>query len=363
MYSGNAPPPTAAKYRFDFRSDTVTTPTAPMLEQMMAANVGDDVFQEDPTINKLQRYACELTGHEAALFCASATMSNQLAIRSLLGAPPHSVVCDKRAHVFQYEASGIAYHTGASVFAVDPKTGSSHLTLDVVEKACVLDDDVHHAPTKLVCLENTLHGEIFPIDEIRRISEFARKNGLKMHLDGARLWNASVATGISLREYCKEFDSVSLCLSKGLGAPVGSLLVGSHDLIKKARHFRKMFGGGWRQAGLLASAGLFAIEHHWTLLKQDHENAQILADSLVKLGFKLVHRRDTNMVFVDSTPLNLPIDELRDELAANGIRIFGGGVGVMRLVLHHQISREAVSEFIKITETVMSKRKGKKGWF
>ncbi|KAJ1542223.1 Threonine aldolase [Cladochytrium tenue] len=330
-----------------------------MLERMLAAEVGDDVFEEDPTVQQLQQTVCELTGHEAALFCASGTMSNQLGIRSNLGAPPHSVVCDHRAHVYVNEASAIAFFNGANVFPARADPAVGHITVDNVASACYLDTNIHHAPTKLVCLENTLNGEVMPLDEIRKISEFAHSNGIKMHLDGARLWNASVATGTPLKEYCKHFDTVSLCLSKGLGAPVGSILVGSRDLIAKAKHYRKMFGGGWRQAGILAAAALYAIEHHWPQMARDHEHAQLLAAGLERLGFRLTARCDTNMVWADTTPVGVRIDDLRDELARHGIRIFGaGGTGALRLVLHHQVSRESVEKFLEVTEAVVTKARG-----
>ncbi|KAJ1561425.1 Threonine aldolase, partial [Cladochytrium tenue] len=269
---------------------------------------------EDPTVQKLHQVACELTGHDAALFCASGTMSNQLGIRCNLGAPPHSVVCDHRAHVHNYESSAIAFFNGATTFP------------------------------------------ILPLEDIKKISEFARDNDIKMHLDGARLWNASIATGISLKEYSQQFDSVSLCLSKGLGAPVGSILVGSHGLIAKAKHFRKMLGGGWRQAGILAAAGLYAIEHHWANLQRDHEHAKLLADGLERLGFKLTARCDTNMVWVDTAPLRVRVDNLRDELERNDIRIFGdGGVGEIRFVTHHQVSRDDVGRVLSVIEAFVAK--------
>ncbi|KAJ3416940.1 Threonine aldolase [Chytridiales sp. JEL 0842] len=326
---------------YDFR---ITKPTKGMKEYMLRAEVGDDVFDEDPTVNKLQELATHLTGHEAALFCPSATMCNQLAVRSHLTSGPHSVICDSRAHVFKYEASGIAYHCGAMLIPVKPKEGERFLTAEVIEKELILDDDIHHAPTKLVCLENTINGEIFPLEDIEKISALVRKNNVKIHLDGSRLWNASIATGISIKEYASSFDSVSLCLSKGLGSPIGSLLTGSKETIKKAKHFRKMWGGGWRQAGLLAAAAIYAIEHHWPAMKTDHANAKILANTLTSLGFPLTRPVETNMVWVDTTPLNVSLDELQKELEKEGIMIFGGGVGESRWVLHHQVPLEGVEK-------------------
>ncbi|KAI9199828.1 pyridoxal phosphate-dependent transferase [Polychytrium aggregatum] len=344
-----------SRAHYDFRSDTVTVPTKEMALDMIQCEVGDDVFEEDPTINALQDYMADITGHEAALFCATATMTNQVAIRSHLQVPPYSVVCDRRAHVFRYEAGGISFHSGAAVNPVLPKEGYHHLTADVIEANMVLDDDVHFAPTQLVCIENTLNGEIFPLDEIKKISQLVRSKGVRIHLDGARLWNASVATGISIKEYCQQFDSVSLCLSKGLGAPVGSVLVGSKTFIKKARHIRKVFGGGWRQAGILARAGLYAIEHHLPNLKRDHEHAKILANGLVELGFVLVHQPHTNMVFFDGKNVKLPggdgftMEKYSAMLARHGIKVFGGETSSGRLVLHHQIPTEAVELLLRVT--------------
>ncbi|TPX64286.1 hypothetical protein SpCBS45565_g05984 [Spizellomyces sp. 'palustris'] len=331
----------------DFRSDTVTKPTAEMLNVMMTADVGDDVFEEDPTINALQDRIADMAGHEAALFCPTATMTNQIAVRTHLTAPPFTVLCDHRAHIFNYEAAGISFHCGAGLVPVQPAPGQTHLDASVIEKHLVLDDDVHHAPTRVVCLENTLHGMIMPLENIKEITALAHKHDLKTHLDGARIWNACVATGISLKEYCSHFDSISMCLSKGLGAPVGSVLVGSKPFIKKAKHFRKMYGGGWRQAGILAAAGLYALDHHLPLLSTDHQNAQYLAQTLLNLnlGFSLLHPVETNMVWLGAP---VPADVLAEVLAKQGIRVFGGSGNEMRLVFHHQITREAVDEFVRV---------------
>ena len=299
-----------------------------------------------------------LAGKEAALFCSSGTLSNQLAIRTHLLQPPYSVLCDKRAHVNCYEAGGIAFHCGAAVITCIPKAPATHLTVDVVKKEIVLDDDIHHARTQLICLENTMNGEIFPLDEQRKISELARQTpGLAIHLDGARLWNAMVATGSTLKEMCDPYDSVSLCFSKGLGAPVGSVLVGSAKFIRKARHFRKLYGGGMRQAGLLAEACLFCLQHHLPNLHKDHENAAFLARSLQDLGLVLTKKCETNMVWVDFASFDLTADEVSAALAAKGIKIFSGSESEIRLVLHHQISRQAVVETISTIKQLLKNRK------
>ncbi|KAI8896629.1 pyridoxal phosphate-dependent transferase [Globomyces pollinis-pini] len=354
MYSGNQN--SAQKIRADFRSDTVTKPTDPMLFAMKNALVGDDVFADDPTINEFQDRVAKLAGKEAALFVTSGTLSNQLAIRTHLTQPPYSVVVDERAHVHTYEAGGISFHAGAQVLTLSPAPGVHYLTSDQIEKKLVLDDDVHHAPTQLVCLENTMNGQIFPLEEQQKISKMVHGHGLKLHLDGARLWNAITATGISLKEACDPFDSVSLCFSKGLGAPVGSVLVGNAKFIKKARHFRKLYGGGWRQAGLLASACNYVLDNHLPLLKHDHENAALLAEGLIKLGFKLSIPHETNMVWVDLSSKDLISQDVYDALMAKGILNFGGNDTVLRFVVHHQISKEHIIETIDIISELLNSK-------
>ncbi|ORY51347.1 hypothetical protein BCR33DRAFT_780342 [Rhizoclosmatium globosum] len=340
----------------DLRSDTVTTPTDEMRKVIASALVGDDVFEDDPTINALEDLLKETSGHPASLFCATGTMTNQLAIRSLLLAPPHSVLVDSRSHIYNYESSAVAHHTQALLIPIAPKEGKRHLTADVIERHLILDDDVHHAPTKLICLENTLGGEIFPYEDIVAIREMANKHGVKLHLDGARLWNASAETGISMEQYCSLFDTVSLCLSKGMGAPIGSVLVGSKEVIKKARHYRKLFGGGWRQGGLLAAAGIHAINHHFPNLKNDHETARYLAAQLTELGFPTTRKVETNMVWFDTTPLKLTGTELQVVLAANGVRILGGAMGEQRWVVHHQVTKQSVDHIINVLREFLSSR-------
>ncbi|KAI9104726.1 pyridoxal phosphate-dependent transferase [Phlyctochytrium arcticum] len=348
-----------AKTVYDFRSDTVTKPTPEMLQAMMEAEVGDDVFDEDPTINELQRKIADMAGHEAALFCPTATMTNQIAIRTHLTAPPYTVICDHRSHIFNYEAAGVSFHCGAGLIPIQPEEGQRHLTAKAVEKHLILDDDVHHAPTKVICLENTLHGLIVPLDNIREITALAKKHDLKTHLDGARLWNASAATGIPIKEYTKHFDSISVCMSKGLGAPVGSVLIGNKTFIKKAKHFRKMYGGGWRQAGLLAGAALYALEKHFPAqLKLDHENAAYLAQLLgattdpatSTLGFTLLHPVETNMVWLKS-PVSAEV--LAGGLGPAGVRVFGGEGHEVRLVLHHQVDRAGVEKFVEVVKKIL----------
>ncbi|KAI8586107.1 pyridoxal phosphate-dependent transferase [Geranomyces variabilis] len=360
MYQQPSSPPLPIKGNVggvgDFRSDTVTQPTDAMRQAMLAAPVGDDVYGEDPSVLSLQARMMELTGHPAALFVASATMSNQLAARTHLTQPPHSVICDHRAHMHTYEAGGVSFFTGASIIPVDPERyGARHLTAESVRPNLCLDDDVHHAPTRLVCMENTMNGEVVPIENIRQVTRLAREHGIATHLDGARLWNASAATGISLQEYCSHFDSITLCLSKGLGCPIGSILVGSKQFIRKATHFRKMFGGGWRQAGILAAAAHHALDHNLPNLPNDHANAAFLAHGLSALGLELTRPADTNMVWVRAP---FPASILSDRLAEHGITIFSGEATELRFVVHLQITREHCEKVIEVVRDVVRTSEG-----
>jgi threonine aldolase len=268
----------------DFRSDTVTRPTPGMLEAMISAPVGDDVFSEDPTVNHLEKIAAALFGKEAALFCPSGTMTNQIAIKCHTQ-PGDEVICDHLSHVYQYEGGGIAFNSGCSVRLLHGDRG--RITAEQVLSA-INPDDVHKPVSTLVSLENTANrggGSCYHFSDIESIKEVCLKNNLKLHLDGARLFNALVAKNETCKQYGEVFDTISICLSKGLGAPVGSVLIGPGDFIRKARRYRKVFGGGMRQAGFIAAAGLYALEHQVARLKEDHEHAQILANALKEKDF------------------------------------------------------------------------------
>ncbi|CAO3564240.1 unnamed protein product [Mortierella alpina] len=330
----------------DFRSDTSTAPTPEMFVAMMKSSLGDDVYDEDDSVKKLENYVATLCGHEAALFCSSGTMTNQLAHRVHLNNPPQSAIVDIRSHVFNYEAGGISFHSQAAVYPITPENGR-YLTVDDIASRLVLDVDVHYAPTRVVSLENTLNGTIMPIDEIERIRALTQEHNIKLHLDGARLWHASIATGISLKEYCSHFDTISLCLSKGIGAPIGSILVGNKVSIKKARHFRLLFGGGWRQAGILAEAALWGINTNWPTMADTHRRAKWLERVLLQVGCQITHPVDTNMVWVDTTDAGFTVDDLIVELAKENIKISGSGFAA-RIVLHYQITDEAVERFIEV---------------
>ncbi|KAF9966609.1 Threonine aldolase [Mortierella alpina] len=330
----------------DFRSDTSTAPTPEMFVAMMKSSLGDDVYDEDDSVKKLENYVATLCGHEAALFCSSGTMTNQLAHRVHLNNPPQSAIVDIRSHVFNYEAGGISFHSQAAVYPITPENGR-YLTVDDIASRLVLDVDVHYAPTRVVSLENTLNGTIMPIDEIERIRALTQEHNIKLHLDGARLWHASIATGISLKEYCSHFDTISLCLSKGIGAPIGSILVGNKVSIKKARHFRLLFGGGWRQAGILAEAALWGINTNWPTMADTHRRAKWLERVFLQVGCQITHPVDTNMVWVDTTEAGFTVDDLIVELAKENIKISGSGFAA-RIVLHYQITDEAVERFIEV---------------
>src|SRR5690554_3059550 len=268
----------------DLRSDTVTKPTKEMLQAMFEAKVGDDVWGDDPTVIELEEKVASIFGHEAALFCPSGTMTNQIAIKVHTNAPGE-VICEESAHVYRYEGGGIAFNSGLSSRLI--KGDKGQFTLEQL-KAEINADDVHFPPTQLVSLENTCNkagGTIWDFNEIKRISQFCKENRLPIHLDGARLYNAIVETKISEKEFGQAFDSISLCLSKGLGCPVGSLLIGSKKFIKQAGRIRKIMGGGMRQAGYLAAAGIFALDNNINRLREDHQKAKSLAQIMEKCSF------------------------------------------------------------------------------
>ncbi|KAL2018576.1 hypothetical protein VTK56DRAFT_618 [Thermocarpiscus australiensis] len=324
---------------YDLRSDTMTTPTASMLAAIQSCSLLDDVFNEDPTTADLESHCAALTGKEAGLFVLSGTMGNQLALRSLLTQPPHGVLCDYRSHIVKYEAGGVSSLTGAMVKTVVPKNGI-YLTLEDVKANAYLDDDVHTCPTRVISLENTLNGMIMPLEEVRRIAAFAREHGIKMHCDGARLWEAAAAGAGSLVEFASCFDTVSLCFSKGLGAPVGSILVGSRDVIKHARWVRKSIGGGLRQPGVITAAARVAVDETFGkgpngeggLLRDTHALAKDVAKMWTDLGGKLIHPVHTNMVWLDLDDAGCPAARFEGLGKEAGLKLMGG-----RLVIHYQI--------------------------
>lgn len=329
----------------DFRSDTVTRPTPAMKEAMLNAKVGDDVFGEDPSINELERLAAEMFGMEASLFCPSGTMTNQIAIKCHTQ-PGDEVICDENAHVYQYEGGGIAFNSGASVKLLPGDLG--RITADQVA-AAINPDDPHRAHSSLVCLENTSNrggGSCYDFEEIKRIYKVCKDNNLKFHLDGARLFNAMVVKKETPKQYGELFDSISICLSKSLGCPVGSLLLGKKDLIKKARRVRKVFGGGMRQAGFLASAGIYALQNHIDRLSEDHAHAKQIAEAISKKDFvKKVLPVETNIIIFElNEPISAPalVSKLKDH------EILGYAISPnrVRLVVHLDISKEMVEKTV-----------------
>ncbi|KAK0122253.1 hypothetical protein ONS95_010504 [Cadophora gregata] len=343
---------------FDFRSDVVTTPTASMLLAIQNTTLLDDVFAEDTTTLDLESHIAALTCHKSALFVLSGTMGNQLALRTHLTQPPHSVLCDHRAHIIEWEAGGVASLCGALVKGVVPKNGV-YLTLEDVKKNVVLGDEIHSCPTKIISLENTLGGTIMPLEEVKRISAFAREHGIKMHLDGARIWEAVVAGAGSLPDYTKEFDSASLCFSKGLGAPIGSILVGKEKFIKHARWVRKSIGGGLRQSGVVTAAARIAVDETFGkgpngeggLLKGSHVMAKRIADIWTGMGGKLTQPTETNMVWFDLDDAGISDDEFVELGSKHGLRFLGP-----RLVVHYQIGEEAVQRLGEVLKEVIERK-------
>ncbi|HMU47556.1 MAG TPA: GntG family PLP-dependent aldolase [Chitinophagaceae bacterium] len=333
----------------DFRSDTVTKPSPGMLEAMANAKVGDDVFGEDPTVNQLEEIAAGMFGMEAALFCPSGTMTNQIAIKCHTQ-PGDEVICDENAHVYQYEGGGIAFNSGASVRLLHGDRG--RITASQVLSA-IQPDDPHRPHTSLVCLENTSNrggGSCYDFEEIKKIQQLCKEKNLKFHLDGARLWNAIVAKNETSEQYGKAFDSISVCLSKSLGCPVGSLLIGKKDFIKRARRIRKVFGGGMRQAGFIAAAGIYALKNNISRLSEDHEKARRIAASIEKKKFtKEVLPVETNIVIFELTD-GLTAPQLVKILKEKNIFGYAISESRVRLVVHLDITEEMTNRTIDIFE-------------
>jgi threonine aldolase len=324
----------------DLRSDTVTRPSAGMREAMAAAEVGDDVYGEDPTVNLLQEQVAGLLGKEAALFVPSGSMGNQLCIKVHTRAGDE-IIAERGAHVFNYETAGAAFLSSVQVHPVQGDRGI--LSPDRIQE--VIRAKIYYMPvTRLICLENTHNGAggvVTPIERIREIRALALKRGLRVHLDGARLWNASVASGVPVSAFAAEGDSVSVCLSKGLGAPVGSVIAGSREFIEEARHYRKLFGGGMRQAGILAAAGIYALEHNVERLAEDHVNARTFAERIAAApGISVdLWTVQTNIVI-----FRWEGDGARfaQALRQRGVWIQDSGNGVFRAVTHLDVDRQEV---------------------
>lgn len=336
----------------DLRSDTITQPTPAMREAMARADVGDDVFGDDPTVARLEARVAEILGKEAAVFTPSGTMANQLALRAHTE-PGDEILIDGNAHIYYYESGGPAALAGLMCRCLPGVRGV--FTAGDVE-AAIRPADQHYAPTKLVCVENTHNrggGNVWRIEHIQDIGEVARRHGLRVHLDGARLWNASVATGIPERDYAAHFDSVSVCFSKGLGAPIGSALCGTRAFIQRARRFRKMFGGGMRQAGIIAAGALHALEHHRARLAQDHANARALAEGLSQLPGLDVDPASVQTNIVLIRVRTVPASELAVKLDHAGVRVLVFGPDTIRAVTHLMLSSADITEALKIFERTL----------
>jgi threonine aldolase len=335
-----------------FISDTVTVPTKEQYSYAILASLGDDVYHEPSTFT-LEAHIAKITGKEAGLFMVSGTMSNQIALRTHLMQPPYTVLCDQRAHIYKYEVGGAGFHSGAAVTPVLPSNGH-HLTLEDVKANMVYGPDVHFAPTEVIALENTLNGTIIPQDDVIAISEFAHSKGIKMHLDGARIWHVAAETGVSIKELVKPFDTVSLCFSKGLGAPIGSCLVGTKEFITRARRIRKLFGGGMRQTGILSGSVAYALTHHFPLLPRVHALARKVQKSLEDIGVTILSPAETCMVFYDAGSIGTTFDEIAERGLALPEPLFLGG---SRLVLHIQTTEAAVDDFINLIATIAEEKR------
>jgi threonine aldolase len=333
-------------------SDTITQPTPPMLQAMITAEVGDDVFQGDPTVNALEAKAAQMFGMDAALFCPSGTMTNQIAIKTHTQ-PLDEVICDEKSHIFQSEVGGYAFHSGIGVNLLRGENGI--VTVEMIEKAIKPLYDWLPRST-LVVLENTCNhggGSFYHLNQIKPIAQLCKERGIKLHLDGARLFNALVETGETPLEWGNTFDSISICLSKGLGAPVGSLLIGETDFIKRARRIRKAFGGGMRQAGFLAAAGIYALDNHVERLKQDNDNAKKIGNILRGLPYvENLRPVMTNIVIFD---VKLPFtgDSFLKKLEECNIKAVLFGPNTVRFVTHLHITDAMVEELIHILKSLV----------
>lgn len=331
----------------DLRSDTVTRPTAAMLEAMFSARVGDDVLGEDATVNALEEKLAEMFGMEAAMFCPSGTMSNQIAIKALTE-PLDEVICDELSHVYRYEGGGIAFNSAASVRLLQGDRG--RLSAELIEPQ-INPVDIHYPHTSLVVLENTVNkggGSCYTLDDIEAIYHLCRLKKLCLHLDGARIFNALTETKDNARDYGRYFDTISVCLSKGLGAPVGSVLLGNLAVIGKAKRIRKVLGGGMRQAGYLAAAGIYALDHHIVRLKQDHYHARVIGEVLSSLPYvESLLPVETNIVIFK---LNTHIDpsDFMEKLEMRGIKCSKFGPHSIRFVTHLDVTEEMVHHTVDV---------------
>jgi threonine aldolase len=335
----------------DLRSDTITRPTPAMLEAMFQARVGDDVYEEDPTVRELEHEAARRFGLEAGLFCPSGTMTNQIAIKGHTQ-PMTEVVCEQTSHIYLWEVGGIAFHSGASVALLPGDRG--RLTAAQVASA-IRSENVHYPPTSLISLENTHNrggGSCYEWSALVEIAELARRQRIPLHLDGARIFNALVATGQRSENYGQLFNSISVCLSKGLGTPVGSVLLGSREFIQKCKRIRKVMGGGWRQAGYLAAAGLYALENHVERLADDHRRARQLAEALQAAPYvDYVLPAETNLVIFRLRD-GLTEDQFLAHLAEHNIKASAFGPQMVRFVTHLDVNDADLAQVLSALQAV-----------
>ncbi len=327
----------------DFRSDTVTRPSPGMLDSMMNAPVGDDVLGDDPSVIELEEYSAQLFEMESALFCPSGTMTNQIAIKCLTQ-PGDEVICDGSSHIYQYEGGGIAFNSGASVQLL---TGQQGRINAAQVKSAINTDDVYKANTSLVSIENTANrggGSCYEFEEIKGIRGICDEHNLSLHLDGARLFNALIAKNEEAKEYGRTFHSISICLSKGLGAPVGSVLLGSKSFIKKARRIRKVFGGGMRQAGYMAAAGLYALQNNIARLRIDHDHAKIIENALHQKGLDVLPV-ETNIIIFNAPAPYKPTDIVA-MLKEHNILAYAISATQVRFVVHLDITPKMIDQTI-----------------
>lgn len=338
----------------DLRSDTVTKPSQEMRKAMYEAEVGDDVFKEDPTVNKLEEYAAQLLGKEAALFVTSGVMGNQICLNVLTN-PGDEVICERDAHIFNYESGSPAKLSGIQLLPVEGKNGV--ITVDQVEPIIRPFSAYYMPRTKVIEVENTHNrasGAVWPLEKIIDLKNLAKKYNLFYHLDGARIWNASVATGISVKEYASHFDTVSCCLSKGLGAPVGSIIAGTKEFITEAYRIRKSWGGGMRQAGILAAAGLYALQNNIERLQEDHEKAKYLAQRIsdnpnLEINLDAVQ---TNIILFK--PLRLSVEEGIKRCKAEGLLLSVGKIDLIRAATHLDVSFDDVRKAADIIDSIFN---------
>jgi len=332
----------------------VTKPSREMREIMLAAEVGDDVYGEDPTINLLQDKTADILGKEAALFVPSGVMANQLALK-VHTQPGDEVIVETESHIFNFETAGASFLSGVQLHTVIGNHGILHAE-QIIQS---IRSSVYYNPrTALVCIENTHNkagGTIYPLEEIQRISELTRNRNIALHLDGARLWNASAASGIPPKEYARSFDTVSVCFSKGLGAPVGSALAGTRENIERARKYRKIFGGGMRQAGIIAAGALFALEHNRERLEEDHKKAKYLAEQLQRVpGFHIdTEYVQTNVVVIDIKARKETSGDILTQLKKEGVLLSEMGNTILRAVTHLDVSMEQIKSAVHIIQSIL----------